>query len=198
MEFCLREEHLLIYRTVFLQIGRGSEMHPQLFSESFPLSFLLSPIPKNGALISLGTIFNSQLMVGQWNWAASPLSHGLGCVRVVDGFTTPSSSLDSAAVWRMVCCIRKTLPASKPVKPLLAHFAFWSEVMETASQKYIHFMASVETGSSAKGNMNFQKPSKQFGSGLRGKERGMAVSLTLPVVKWQTLMLLKTQLIAFV
>lgn len=70
--------------------------------------------------------------------------------------------------------------------------------METASLKYIHFMASVETGSSAKGNTDFKKPSKQFGSGLHGKERGMALTFSLPMVKCQILMLLKTQLIASV
>lgn len=109
-------------------------------------------------------------MVGQWKGGAPPPSHSLGCVRVVDGFSTPSSSLDSAVVQRMLCCIQKTLPVSKPVKSLLPRFAFSSQVMETASLKCIHLMASVETGSSAKGNTNFKKPSKHFASGLHGRK----------------------------
>lgn len=57
--------------------------------------------------------------------------------------------------------------------------------METASLKYMHFMRSVEMGSSAKGNTNFKKPSKQVGSGLHGKERGTALAFTLHMVKMQ-------------
>lgn len=57
--------------------------------------------------------------------------------------------------------------------------------METASLKYMHFMASVEMGSSAKGNTNFKKPSKQLDSGLHGKERVMALAFALCMVKMQ-------------
>lgn len=73
-------------------------MHPQVYSESSTLSFLLSPIPRSGALLSLSTIFDNYLMAGQWNRGAPGLSHSLGHVRVVDGFTIPSSSLDSTVL----------------------------------------------------------------------------------------------------
>lgn len=48
---------------------------------------------------------------------AQPLWNKVGCVRAVDGFTTPPSSPGSAVGWRAACCTPKALP----VKPLL-HF----------------------------------------------------------------------------
>lgn len=78
----------------------------------------------------------------------------------------------------------------------IPHFAFWSEVTGTTALKCTHFMARVETGSSAKANMDFKNPSEEFGSRRKGARAGKGAvhCLTPPLVKWQILLLPKAPL----
>lgn len=128
-----------------------------------PSHSVLSPIYKNGALFSLSVTFNNQFNGRAVEGAPAP-SHSLGCVRHW-WFHHPLFS-----PWQ--CCGAKDalLHTERSACKIPLHFAFSSEVMETASLKCIHLMASVETGSSAKGNTNFKKPSKHFASGLHGRK----------------------------